>query len=68
MGERVGRPKGVSCLGLIKACVQITGSQSNLARRIGMTRAAVSGWLKGLTRPSKKAYRKLIKVVLAGKR
>lgn len=62
-GRKRGRKKGVVCPGLIKQAIRLSGSQSKLARALGVTRQTVSAWVRSIARPSKGCHRKLLKVV-----
>jgi DNA-binding transcriptional regulator YiaG len=58
-----GRKNGVVCPGLIQQAIGVAGSQSALARALGMTRQTVSAWVLGKSRPAKhRSYRKLLRL------
>jgi len=57
-----GRKKGVVCPGLIRQAIGVAGNQSALARRLGVTRQTVSAWVRRKSRPSKRPYRKLLRM------
>jgi DNA-binding XRE family transcriptional regulator len=63
-----GRPRGVSCLDLIRVGIERAGNQSKLARVIGVTRQTVSSWVKRISRPSERLHRRLARFILLGKR
>lgn len=58
---KAGRPKGISCPGLIRKAVEKAGSASRLAWMIGMTRQAVSTWTRRTSGLCPANYRKLVR-------